>query len=274
MTIETEDPAPVSAANTEAEASASVRSNGASNDIVLISRHVLNYFIVALVFTGVGMVLGISIAKSNDPSASMIATAVVQAVNSSNVGRAAATPGPAPLVDVSVDDDPAWGPVDASVVIVEFSDFQCPYCERFHRETYPRLRAAYEGKIRFVFRDLPLTQIHPDAMLAALAAECANEQDAFWDYHDVLFANQDDLSRDALGRYAGELELDMTRFNTCLDSERYQDEVSADMQDAAGYGIQGTPTFFINGRPLVGSQPFEVFAAAIDKALAETAVGS
>lgn len=248
-----------------------------SNEVFVISQTTLNYILIAVVFMIVGIVIGVTMiapSRSSDVTVEMISTAVVQALNSPNVVRAAPTPGPAPFVNVSVDDDPAWGPEDAPVVMVEFSDFQCPFCGRFYQETYPRIQEVYGDRIRFVYRDLPLPQIHPDAILAAQAAECADEQDAFWEFHDLIFSNQQDLSRNALGSFAVQMELDINTFNQCLDSGRYQLEVSADMQAAASYGIQGTPTFFINGRPIVGAQPFEVFAAVIDEELARAAAGS
>jgi protein-disulfide isomerase len=250
----------------------SEESTASSDEVLVIKRTTFNYFVIAIAFLVVGVFIGATIAAPRGGSsvtAEMIATAVVQALNSPNVARAAPTAGPAPFVNVSVDDDPAWGPEDAPVVMVEFSDFQCPFCGRFHQETYPRIREVYGDRIRFVYRDLPLPQIHPDAILAAQAAECADEQGAFWPYHDLLFSNQQDLSRTALGSYATQLELSIEVFNQCLDTERYQQEVSSDMQAADSYGIRGTPTFFINGRPIVGAQPFEVFAAVIDEELAK-----
>ena len=249
----------------------------ASDELIVINQMTFNYLIIAGVFLAVGVVIGLAIAggaRGSDVTIELISTAVVQALNSPNVARAAPTPGPAPLVNVSVDDDPAWGPEDAPVVIVEFSDFQCPFCGRFHQETYPRIREVYGDRIRFVYRDMPLPQIHPDAILAAQAAECADEQGAFWNYHDLLFSNQQDLSRTALGSYATQLELSIEVFNQCLDTERYQQEVSSDLQAADSYGIRGTPTFFINGRPIVGAQPFEVFAAVIDEELAKAEAAS
>lgn len=248
-----------------------------SDEVFVIKRTPFNYVVIAVVFLIVGVFIGAMIFApkgSSDITVEMISTAVVQALNSPNVVRAAPTPGPAPFVSVSVDDDPAWGPEDAPVVMVEFSDFQCPFCGRFHQETYPRIREVYGDRIRFVYRDLPLPQIHPDAIRAAQAAECADEQGAFWDYHDLIFSNQQDLSRTALGGFAAQLELDIEGFNECLDSGRYEQEVASDMQAADSYGIRGTPTFFINGRPIVGAQPFEVFAAAIDEELAKVGTGS
>jgi protein-disulfide isomerase len=169
--------------------------------------------------------------------------------------------------NVSVDDDPSWGPEDAPVTIVEFSDFQCPYCARFVTQTYPQIKQQYEGKVRFVFRDFPLTQIHENAQNAAEAAGCANEQGKFWEYHDMLFTNQSALDVASLKSYASQLGLDSATFDQCLDSGKYAEEIQKDLQDGNQYGVQGTPSFFVNGLLVSGAQPFSVFQAVIDAAL-------
>lgn len=161
---------------------------------------------------------------------------------------------------------PSLGPKDAPIVIVEFSDFQCPYCKRFHQQTFEALMAAYPGKIRFVYRNLPLTTIHPEALPAAEASLCAHEQGAFWPYHDRLF--QGELGEAAYLRYAQELNLDVKRFQQCLQERRYRDFVEKDMEFAINLGVRSTPTFFINGIALVGAQPLEVFQDVIDRELA------
>ncbi len=277
MTLELDNQQPAIADMETVENLPSEESEALSDAVLIIKRTTVHYIVIGAVFLIVGVFIGALMVSPRVGSAvtvEMISTAVVQALNSTGSVRAAATPRPAPLVNVSVDDDPAWGPEDASVVMVEFSDFQCPFCQRFYQETYPRIRETYGDRIRFVYRYMPLPQIHPDAFAAAMAADCANEQGAFWNYHDLIFSNQQDLSRTALGNFASQLRLDINTFNQCLDSGRYQQEVNADMQAAASYGIQGTPTFFINGRPLVGAQRFEVFAAVIDEELARAAAGS
>ncbi|MFO3796321.1 MAG: DsbA family protein, partial [Anaerolineales bacterium] len=161
---------------------------------------------------------------------------------------------------------PSLGPKDAPIVIVEFSDFQCPYCQRFHRQTFEALMAAYPGKIRFVYRNLPLTTIHPQAFPAAEASLCAHEQGAFWPYHDRLF--QGELGETAYLHYAQELNLDVKRFQQCLQERRYRDFIEKDMEFAINLGVRSTPTFFINGIALVGAQPLEVFRDVIDRELA------
>jgi len=185
-------------------------------------------------------------------------------------GAAELTPAGPPRVDnVSVDDDPAFGPEDASVTIVEFSDFQCPYCLRYHQETFDALKRQYEGKIRYVFRDFPLSNLHQEAQKAAEAGECAHEQGKFWEMRDIIFDNQQtDISENALKRFAQQLGLDEEQFNECLDSEKYAQEIAADFQDGSVYGVTGTPTFFINGLMVVGAQPLTVFERFIDQELA------
>ena len=170
-------------------------------------------------------------------------------------------------VNVSTDGQPSIGPQDAPVTIVEFSDYQCPYCQQWYQEVYDKLLASYPGKIRFVYRDLPLP-MHPEAIPAAEAADCAGEQGAYWKFHDALFSGKYTLGRTAFEQYAADLGLDTTAFSACLDDHRYQAEVQANASDAARLGLTGTPSFFINGRILIGALPFESFKAIIDEELA------
>jgi protein-disulfide isomerase len=169
---------------------------------------------------------------------------------------------------VPVDDDPAIGPADAPITIIEFSDFQCPYCRTWYDETYQKLLQTYPDKVRFVYRDFPLTSIHPEAQPAAEAAQCANEQDVYWKYYDKLFSNESELGTETYKKYAAELGLDTAQFDKCLAERTYQKEVEADLEYASNLGVNSTPTFFINGIAVVGAQPFEVFQYIIDKELA------
>ncbi len=170
--------------------------------------------------------------------------------------------------DVPADGFPGIGPEDAPIVIVEFSDFQCPFCKRFYDETYQQLLAAYPGKIRFVYRHLPLTSIHPEAFPAAEASMCANAQNAFSEYHDKVFENQDKLGRELYTQIASDLNLDTVAFEDCLNTGKYKDLVQQDSDFALNLGVQSTPTFFINGLALVGAQPLSAFTQLIDKELA------
>ena len=160
------------------------------------------------------------------------------------------------------------GPADAPIVIVEFSDFQCPFCKRWHDQVYQPLFAAYPGKIRLVYRNLPLTTIHPQAMPAAEAAMCAGEQNAYWQYHEALFNGQETLGTDFYIQTATDLGLDVASFQACIEDHRYQDQIQADMDFALSLGVQSTPTFFINGLAIVGAQPLTTFTDIIDRELA------
>ena len=162
---------------------------------------------------------------------------------------------------------PSIGPADAPITIVEFSDYQCPFCRRWHQEVYEQLLAAYPGKIKLVYRNLPLTSIHPDAFGAAEAAMCAGEQDAYWSFHEKLFGSES-LGNQVYTRYAQELSLNMEKFQNCLKDEKYKDAIQADSDFAVNLGVSSTPTFFINGLAVVGAQPLDVFKQVIDTELA------
>ncbi len=172
-------------------------------------------------------------------------------------------------VAVDVTGRPIRGNKDAPVTIVEFSDFQCPFCSRA-RPAVNKVRETYGDKVRIIFRNFPL-QIHPQAGKAGEAAACAGEQGKFWEMHDRLFANQAKLQVPELKEHAAALGLDPEAFGQCLDSGRHGADLQNDVQAGAGYGVTGTPSFFINGRPLVGAQPFESFAQVIDDELERVA---
>jgi protein-disulfide isomerase len=172
-----------------------------------------------------------------------------------------------PRVTVAEGGNPAKGPAAAPVTVVEFSDFQCPFCARVG-PTLKKLEETYPGKLRIVFRDLPLLNIHKNAGHAAEAAQCANDQGKFWEMHDRLFANQAKLAPAELKEHAVALGLDATAFNQCLDSGKYTAEWRRDSEEATRLGLSGTPAFFINGRLLSGAQPYEAFAQVIDEELA------
>jgi protein-disulfide isomerase len=179
--------------------------------------------------------------------------------------RAAANANPAPVQVTVPANAPRKGAPDARVTVVVFSDFQCPYCTR-GEQVLKQLTATYGDRVRVVFRNFPLP-MHPAARTAAAAALAAHEQGKFWEYHDLLFAHQDALGREALEGYARQLGLDLTRFRAALDSGRFDADLAADLAEAARLGVTGTPTFFVNGRRIVGAQPFEVFKAQVDEAL-------
>lgn len=178
-------------------------------------------------------------------------------------------------VDVSVDNDAFIGNEKAKVTVVEFSDFQCPFCRSFWSGAYQQIKKEYidTGKIKFVFRDYPLS-FHPAAQISAEASECAHEQGKFWEMHDKMFQEQAKQGTGTvtygaveLKKWASQIGLNSFVFNQCLDSGKYKSEVEKDTADGSSYGVSGTPTLFVNGNPIVGAQPFSVFKAVIDREL-------
>jgi protein-disulfide isomerase len=176
-------------------------------------------------------------------------------------------PGPDPnrVHTVRTAGAPTKGPDNAPVTIVEFSEFQCPFCAKV-LPTLKQVEDTYQGNVRIVWKHLPLS-IHKDAVAAALAAEAARKQDKFWEYHDRLFADQQRLGVDDLKQHAKVLQLDLKRFEADLLNVDEKKRIDADVAEAATLGITGTPGIFINGRFIAGAQPFETFAKIIDEEL-------
>ena len=171
-----------------------------------------------------------------------------------------------PRLDIAVDDDASKGPAKAPVTIVEFSDYQCPYCSRAEA-TVQEVLKKYGDKVHFVYRDYPLP-FHPNSNIAAQASECAKEQGKFWEMHNAMFADQSKLAQADLVTTAGGISgIDKDKFKTCLDTGKYKDEVTKDYNDGQKYGVTGTPTFFINGIPMVGARDANSFAEIIDSEL-------
>lgn len=171
----------------------------------------------------------------------------------------------APRFGVATGDSPAVGDKNAPVQIVEFADFQCPYC-RAAEGSIKQVRQQYGNKVRLVYMDFPLG-FHPHALDASMAARCANEQGKFWPYHDALLADQSKLDLSDLRTTAAKLGLDTASFNHCLDSKKYRAAVISDRDQGTKLGLTGTPTFFLNGRELSGAQSPEAFSAAVDDEL-------
>jgi protein-disulfide isomerase len=178
----------------------------------------------------------------------------------------------APAVDMEslIDDDTIKGDPDAPVTIVEFSDFECPFCARFYEQTLGQIEEEYvkTGKVKMVFRDFPLG-FHANAQKAAEAAECAGEQGKFWEMHDALFDKGVSGGVSSFKQFAADLELDTAEFDECLDSDSMADEVKKDFADGQAAGISGTPGSIVNGQLITGAQPFSVFKQVIEAALAE-----
>jgi protein-disulfide isomerase len=177
-----------------------------------------------------------------------------------------------------VDDDPVLGSADATITLIEFTDYQCPFCSRHYTQTYGQIKKDYidTGKVKLVVRDYPLG-FHPHAQKASEATECADEQGKFWEMHDKLFATQDTWSplQDAVStfkQYAAELKLNTSTFDTCLDSGAMASEVNKDMTDGQSAGIDGTPGFWIIGpdgqtKQISGAYPYETFKTAFEEML-------
>ena len=188
---------------------------------------------------------------------------------------------PAVPVMISADNDPIIGNPDAPITIIEFSDFQCPFCARFHTQTLPFILEEYieQGKVKLVFRDFPIQSIHPNALPASIAAECANEQDKFREMHDMLFEKQNEWNKletaDTLSlfsQYASNMQLDQNTFDSCLTNGKYIEEIKNDLNDGREYGVSGTPGFFVGNDQigyveLKGAQPFDSFKKVIDAQL-------
>jgi protein-disulfide isomerase len=172
-----------------------------------------------------------------------------------------------PKTEVSYDAARVRGAPDAPVTIVEFSDFQCPFCQRA-QAALKEVLAKYDGKVKLAYRDFPLQQIHPQAQMAAEASRCAGEQGKFWEYHDRLFAGPDKLDKPSLLEHARSLKLDEGMFEACLASGKYKAAVEKDVAEGNALGVSGTPAFFVNGIFLNGAQPTVAFEKIIDEELA------
>lgn len=277
MTVETDSQHPIAVSEVVETVASEEVQQAAPDRVLVIHRTTLNYVTIAIASFALGVVITLiatsRLAGTNDAeNQRLIEQAVAVALDARGEtvgsGQQAGALDPNARVEVSADDDPAYGPEDASVVMIEFSDFNCPYCGRFARETLPLVRENYEGRIRFVYRDYPI--LGDSSLQAAIAAECANDQGAFWEYHDLLFANQDSFNQNLFTRLADEQQLDAEQFTTCQNDPATSDEIVADYAEAQRLGVSGTPTFFINGRRVIGAQPYEAFQSVIDEELAST----
>ena len=192
-------------------------------------------------------------------------------------------PSSQPIIElkISADNDPIIGNSNALITIIEFSDFQCPFCAKFHIQTLPKIMEEYikDGKVKLVFRDFPIQSIHSNALLASAAAECANEQGKFKEMHDKLFENQNEWNSKntdnviiLFNQYSLEMEIEEEKFDSCLRNGKYVKEIQKDLEDGRAYGISGTPGFFIGNDEigfieLKGAHPFENFKGIIETQL-------
>jgi protein-disulfide isomerase len=232
--------------------------------------------LVAVFFAGSYMSL-----KSDQITKSELTEAIVKLESKVLKNQQAPTQPNLQPISVSMDDDPIRGDQNAPITIVEFSDFQCPFCARFQIQTLPLILEQYvdTGKVKFVYRDFPIQNSHPNAMPAAVASECAHEQDKYWQYHDALFENQGVWNKventsaiTIFKEFATKLDLNQDQFDSCLDSGKYIEEISNDLKDGKSYGVTGTPGFFIGNEEIGfvkinGAQPFEAFKSIIDSQL-------
>lgn len=231
----------------------------------MVSNQTKNYIIVALLITTILFASlwfrDRGILSGSNPSNTVIAPAP--------------SPGVAQIptvTGVSTEGTYFKGNENAPVTIIEFSDYQCPFCGRFYSDTLPSIEETYikTGKVKFYYKDFPLDSIHPHATPAALAARCAGEQGKFWEMHNLIFENQTSLSNSIYAQWAAQLQLDAVKFNDCFTSQKYLSAVRKDLLEGQQAGVRGTPAFLVNGELLSGAQPFPVFQQAIEKALASS----
>ncbi len=231
-----------------------------SGDTVTLSRNTFNALVIGATFLVIGVVIGaLAFGGSSGVDETQVRAIVRDVLEESGVDS---------LEDMQLmaDDDPYIGDEDAPIVIVEFSAYACPYCGRHFEQTLEPLLENYGQYIRYVYRDFPT--INPNVSFpAAMAANCAEEQGMFWEYHELLFANQERLSAQYLPQAAAELGLNLDEFNECLSSQRYYSEVENDFYDGSVLGISGTPSFYINGSFYSGAQPYEFFERVIQREL-------
>jgi protein-disulfide isomerase len=262
---------------------------GEQPGMIVVPRVAFNYVVIAISFLLIGILMGaIGYERFGTSNQEMVEQAVQRAIGGNGLQdlvnesvstalesqQAAAQPrrlDPNQQYDIPVNDNPAVGPEDAPVTIVEFSDFQCGYCGRFARETLQNILTNYEGKVRFVYRDYVI--FGQASYQAALASECANDQGKWLEYHNLLFTDQQSgFSRDELVKLASDIDLDTEQFASCYDDETHGENVNGDVSFGQELGISGTPTFFINGHLVSGAQPYDVFARVIDQELVNAGV--
>ena len=253
-----------------------------NSENIVVTKSTFNKLIIGIVAASIfaaflgGYMLGVQTAEPSD--------IVINKINEVNSNPQKISPssqgqfGPQIIQNISLDDDPVKGNPDAPITIVEFSDFQCPFCAKFHEDTLQQLEQDYisTGKVKFVYRDFPIQSIHPNAIPAALASECADDQEKFWEMHDMIFINQrnwQDLqiiqSASLFKEYAVKIGLDSDEFDSCMDSGKYLEEIKNDLDDGRAYGVTGTPGFFVGNEEigfikLIGAQPFASFQRVID----------
>ena len=261
-----------------------IESNEINNQKISIKKSTFNGLVVALIGITIIATFFAGVYVSNFDSNQVSEEELQEAISKLELKllqNQLPTGQPTPIVKISADDDPVIGDPNATISIIEFSDFQCPFCARFHIQTLPSILEEYvdQGKVKLIFRDFPIQNIHPNALPASVAAECANEQGKFKEMHDKLFDNQQEwsgleMTKTVLlfSQYALEIGVEQEIFDSCLTSGKYIEEIRNDLKDGRDYGVSGTPGFFIGNDQigyveLKGAQPFESFKKVIDAQL-------
>ncbi len=243
--------------------------HGAPDSSVLMPPHVhwfkpLMLGLALFIVVFLGTVIAVDAYRARQKNEDPFALATAGTDGQSTVSNIQATNRSA-IPKLETTDDPFLGPENAPVIVVLFADFQCPFCKEFF-STYREVAVQYQNRVKFIFRDMPLTDIHDRAQAAAEAAGCAFAQsnEKFWAFHDRLYQNQDDLTDAALLRAATQVGLDEKKFSACVASHERKAEVDEDYFDGAAAGVRGTPTLFFNGRRVQGVIPKEKFTKALD----------
>lgn len=234
--------------------------------------------LASIIFSGSLLFGARFVAKTMSENLGKLFAGQVPAVPSTAPNQPGAPTGPVAVTERK--DQPTLGNKNAKVTIVEFADFQCPFCKQYFENTFAKIKKDYidTGKVKYVYRHYPLTQIHKNAEISGVASECANDQGKFWEYHDILYKNsQSDgsgLDKDSLIKYANDLGLNKgtlgfgkNKFSQCLQGTDKLKIVQADQAEGVKAGVNGTPSFYINGVQLVGAQPYTAFKTVIDNAL-------
>lgn len=247
-----------------------------SEEVIVVSKVTLNYVLIAITFLMVGILIGLFGLGDNRDNIDVtinedqLREVLISVLEDSEVNFAGGASESGNERFALVDDDPYIGNEDAPIVIVEFSDFFCSFCKRHFDQTLTPVLENYGEHIRYVYRDF--AQLTPESQPAAAAAECADEQGVFWDFHSEFFSNQSVLGRDFYIATAEKFELDVDAYTACLDENRYSEEVEFDILDGQLEGVRGTPGFFINGQFISGAQPYQLFERIIQRELNQAGV--
>ncbi len=247
-----------------------------SEEVVVVSKVTLNYVLIAITFLMVGILIGLfGLGDGRDNidvtiNEDQLREVLISVLEDSEINFAGGASESGNERFALVDDDPYIGNEDAPIVIVEFSDFFCSFCKRHFDQTLTPILENYGDYIRYVYRDF--AQLTAESQPAAAAAECADEQGVFWDFHNDFFNNQQSLGRDFYIATAEKFELDIDAYTACLDENRYGEEVEFDILDGQLEGVRGTPGFFINGQFISGAQPYQLFERIIQRELNQAGI--